>query len=216
MGGSGSDKSRRLPSPLQPTPRKEKIPLVPVLETTGAAKKRDPSGRRRTRLAALYFALKFVGLLGLYYALILIPFFDRMLYGYLAANAWLSSAGLNLLGEHTRLSDVTIQSGAYFISVRRGCDGIEPAWFFCAALIAFPTPFKSKWAAMLLGSALILALNLLRIISLYLIGLHLPAFFGPAHLEVWPATFIVLVIGLWALWVRGLGFAGRPKIDVAR
>jgi exosortase family protein XrtM len=161
--------------------------------------------RRRSWLAGkgpiLWFGLKFGVLMALFYALLLTPFFDRLLYVYLGINARLASAILNWLGQASHVSEITIRSAKFAVTVRRGCDAVEPAWFFCAAVLSFPASFVRKIPGMLAGVVLILALNLLRIVSLYFIGLQFPRFFAMAHLEIWPAIFIVMAILLWAGWI---------------
>gem|GEM_PF-5404655 len=44
-------------------------------------------------------------------------------------------------------------------------------------LLAFPAPLNRKIPGIILGIALLLSLNLLRITSLYLVGVHFPRFF---------------------------------------
>jgi len=90
----------------------------------------------------------------------------------------------------------------FAIVIRRGCDAVEPAWFFCAAIIAFPVAFKRKILGMLVGVSLLLALNLVRIVSLYFIGWRIPALFSAAHLELWPVLFILSALVMWIGWIR--------------
>ncbi len=153
------------------------------------------------------FGLLFGVLLGAFYVLILTPLFERWLYTYLGANAWLASGILNVLGQDSHVSEITIRSARFAITVRRGCDAIEPSWLFCAALLAFPASFMRKVTGILVGAVLLQGLNLVRIVSLYFIGLHRPRFFNTAHVEIWPAVFIVVAISLWMAWVR---WAQRP------
>ena len=154
---------------------------------------------------ALRFALIFGALMALYYFLALLPFVDRELYGYLCANAWCAGKILHWLGQATSVTSTTIQSANYAINVQRGCDALEPTWFFCAAVLAFPSNQKSKFFGMLAGAALIISANLLRIVSLYLVGRYAPNFFNSAHLEVWPALFVLLAVGLWLGWINWSG-----------
>jgi len=149
------------------------------------------------------FGLRFVGLMLLFYLMVPIEFCDRLLYAYLAANARLANEILNCLGQDSHVFEVTIRSARFAISVRRGCDAVEPAWLFCAAVISFPAPIGRKLAGMSTGAAFLLLLNLVRIVTLYFIGLHFPLFFGPVHLEVWPAIFVVAAILLWIGWIEG-------------
>ena len=68
------------------------------------------------------------------------------------------------------------------------------------ALLAFPGPWKRKLAGMLAGIVALQALNLVRIVSLYMLGSRYPSMFAPMHLEVWPAFFIVVAIALFVGW----------------
>jgi exosortase/archaeosortase family protein len=163
-----------------------------------------------SRSPVLRFGTGFSALMALYYAVALTPGFDRVLFYCLAWNARASNAVLNLLGQETYASDLTIRSARFAINVRRGCDAFEPAWFFCAAVVSFPAPFRRKLAGILAGCTLIFATNIVRISSLYLIGLNWPRFFGPAHLEIWPIALILLAVFLWISWI---GYSRKGTTD---
>jgi exosortase/archaeosortase family protein len=149
----------------------------------------------------LRFGLKFGVLMAAYYVLVLVPFFERLLYEYLRANAWIANAIINWLGQASHVSEITIRSPGYAIRVRRGCDALEPAWFYCAAVLSFPGALPLKLPGILIGVMAILMLNLARIVSLFFIGLDRPGLFSVAHLEIWPAIFIVVAILLWVGWI---------------
>jgi hypothetical protein len=86
----------------------------------------------------LFFGAKFGALVALLYILLAIPSVEQALFSYLKAYAWASSAILDLFGQGTHVTDVTIASSSSFaIAIRRGCDAVEPTWLLCAAIIAF-------------------------------------------------------------------------------
>lgn len=149
-----------------------------------------------------FFGAKFGALIILLYVLLALPAADQTLYHYLRANAWLSNGILNLLGQGTHVSDVTIASSTtpFAIAIRRGCDAVEPTWLLCAAILAFPGPWKRKLTGMLAGIVILQALNLVRIVTLYLVGSRFPTMFPSMHLEIWPALFIVVAIALFIGW----------------
>jgi len=153
----------------------------------------------------LLFLLKFGLLMGAFYALLATTYFDRLLYSYLQANAWLSNAILRGLGQPTHLNDVTIQSPSFAVAIRRGCDAVEPTWLFCAAVLSFKAPLVHKLFGILVGILLLQALNLVRIVTLFWIGLHLPSIFNSAHMEIWPTAFIVVTIVLFVTWIDWSG-----------
>jgi exosortase/archaeosortase family protein len=163
----------------------------------------------------LKFGLKFGVLMAVYYILALTPVCDRLIYAYLSANAWLGNAILNVLGEHSSVTEITIRSARFAITVRRGCDAIEPAWFFCAAVLSFPGPAWPKALISLAGIILLQVLNLIRIISLYFIGIHYPSFFRTAHVEIWPVFFVGTAIFLWLGWISWVGRHARLNSYVA-
>lgn len=158
----------------------------------------------------LIFGLKFGLLLALLYGLLATTFCDRLLYSYLEANAWLSNVILNIFGQNTHVSEVTIQSPQFAIAIRRGCDAVEPTWLLCAAILSFPASWRHKILGMLAGIILLQVLNLIRIVTLYWIGVHLPAFFNSAHMEIWPTVFIIVAIALFVVWKRWTSLELKP------
>jgi exosortase H (IPTLxxWG-CTERM-specific) len=174
---------------------------------------RLPSGKTRFYSGASpawSFGLRFCGLMALFYVMVLTPFCDRLFYSYLGASARIACGILNCLGQESHASEITIRSARFAIRVQRGCDAIEPSWFFCAGLISFPAPAIHKITGIVLGVLLMQLLNLVRIVSLYFIGLNHPGFFRAAHVEIWPAVFIVAVVLLWIGWIRRAKQAVRP------
>ena len=164
-----------------------------------------------TSVPVMRFVAIFAALLGCFYGFVLVPCCDRVFYDYLTANARIANVMLRWLAQDTHVSGVTIRSAQYAISIRRGCDAVDPAWFFCAAVLAFPSRWRRKLAILPVGIALISALNLVRIVSLYFIGLHLPRFFPTAHLELWPVIFIIVVLLLWIAWIRSILAESQPS-----
>ena len=148
----------------------------------------------------LWFGLKFGLLMALLYGLLLVPACEQLLLAYLQLNAWLANAILNLLGQGSHVSGVTISSPKFAMAIRRGCDAVEPTWLLCAAMISFPAPLRHKLWGMLAAIVLLQVMNLVRIITLYWIGIHLPGFFNPAHMELWPTAFIAVAIAFFIGW----------------
>jgi exosortase/archaeosortase family protein len=162
-----------------------------------------------SRSPVVWFGLKFTAMMAVYYAIVLIPVFDRMLYGYLSWTARATSLLLDLAGQATHASEVTISSAHFSISVRRGCDAIEPAWFFCAAVLSFPAPIRDKIWGMVVGTVCVVTVNIVRLASLFLIGRYCQRFFKISHLEIWPVIFILLAVFLWIAWISWIKWPER-------
>lgn len=122
------------------------------------------------------------------------------------ANLYAAISGilLNLLGYGVNVSGDLIYSSAFSVSVKKGCDAAEPMAIFFAGIIAFPALVRNKLTGLVLGLSLLFLLNLVRIISLYLMGIHYPDFFETMHLAVWQVVFIIVAVLLWFLWLRNV------------
>ncbi len=150
----------------------------------------------------LRFLLVFVVLMTIYYAFSTTSTMkDRFFPWYLDANARASVAVLRTFNY----PDVVQQGEAVVsprgsITVARGCDAIEPSALFVSAVLASPVALGSRLLAAVVGTVLLLSINLVRIISLFLCAVHWKSAFNVMHLDVWQALFIFLAILFWALW----------------
>jgi len=154
----------------------------------------------------LLFCAKFGGLMVLFHALSFTSVFKRILDALVVANASFSSVILNFSGESSRVTGATLWSGKdAIITVLPACTCIEFFLFFIAAVLAFPALIRRKIPGIVVGVALLMALNLIRVMSLYYIGVHFPRFFNTAHEEVWGIPLIaatVLICAAWIEWAR--------------
>ncbi len=126
-----------------------------------------------------------------------------MFYSLLCVTARAANSVLVLMGQHTEVSAITIRSPRFAVSIQRGCDALEPAWFFCAAVLAYPGYWSRKAAGLAVGVITIFGLNMLRIVSLFFVGAYMPSFFPMAHLEIWPMILVVATLLLWVAWIHG-------------
>lgn len=101
------------------------------------------------------------------------------------------------------------------ITVERGCDAIAPTMLFISAVVASPTSILMKLPAVFGGALVLMAINLVRIITLFLTRIHWPKAFDIMHLDVWQAMFIFLAILLWAVWASWATKRMQRIADVA-
>jgi exosortase H (IPTLxxWG-CTERM-specific) len=162
----------------------------------------------------LHFGAKFCALTVLFYLILLLPVCKRVISAVTVCDARLSGLLLNLLGQHNHVDGATLwQGGRSVISVVPSCSGFDFLCFFCAAVLVFPVPFARKLAGMLIGIPQLLALNLVRIMSLYFIGVHYPGVFDIVHEEIWAVILIAASIVLYIAWMRWAGPANRHPLD---
>ena len=154
----------------------------------------------------LGFGTKFAGLTVLFYLILLLPVCTRMVSSATVADARLCSLVLNLVGIHNHVEGATMFSGTRsVITVASNCSGFDFLCFFTAAVLVFPVPFSKKLPGVLIGIPLLLALNLVRIMSLFVLGVHFPGIFDMAHEQIWAIILIAASIILFITWMRWAG-----------
>ena len=93
-------------------------------------------------------------------------------------------------------------SNGFAVSIEAGCNGVEATLVLCAAILAFPAPWRHKAVGMLIGIVAVQLLNVVRVISLFYIGQWDFAVFEWAHQYVWQALIMLDVLVVWLIWVR--------------
>jgi exosortase/archaeosortase family protein len=89
------------------------------------------------------------------------------------------------------------------MSVRRGCDGIQAMGILAIAISLLPGNPRRKLLGIVAGVGMLLAINLVRLVSLFWTGVHHPQLFQVMHVHVWPALLVtcaVLHVIVWSHW----------------
>jgi exosortase/archaeosortase family protein len=123
--------------------------------------------------------------------------------------AQITSGLLNLFGHRTVVTGTTVASGLFGITVVTACTGLFTTGLFLIAVLAYPTGWRSKLIGAAMGVGGIFALNVVRLVSLYYIGVHLPGFLDSAHQLIWQSVLIVTAVVLWLLWAGRWGYVAR-------
>lgn len=136
---------------------------------------------------------------------------------YLAWNVEVCAAILGLLGDEASANGVTLSTPRFALSLKAGCDALQASAFFAFAVLAAPTSVSllARWVPLVLGMLVLLALNVVRIVSLYYTGVYFPKAFEPMHADVWQALYIFLPIFFWIVWSRWAVRHNKLKPDVA-
>jgi exosortase H (IPTLxxWG-CTERM-specific) len=90
----------------------------------------------------------------------------------------------------------------FAVSIEAGCNGIEAAIVLVAAVIAFPARWGQKLAAIAIGFLAIQAMNILRIISLFYLGMWNMTIFSWTHLYLWPVLIMLDVLIVFLFYLR--------------
>jgi exosortase/archaeosortase family protein len=160
-------------------------------------------GRPSKRYSVLKFLLIFGVLLGAFYIFIAFsPLYKkRFVPWHLHLIAKVCGHLLSLLGQDIAVTGSSIYSPRLTATIIRGCDAVEAIALYVCAVLAFPLPFLKKLLGIIVGTLLLLILNLIRIVSLFLIGAYSAKIFHLMHIDVWQALFIFFAILLWILWL---------------
>lgn len=158
-------------------------------------------GGWRTYRQELTFLGIFLALLGGGFALLsLQPVNDRLIEPFTALVAKASGALLVLLGQGTSMEGTIIRNDTFAVNIRNGCNGVETMLIYGAAVLAFPAPWKLRFAGLALGMVAIQAVNLLRVVALFFTGAYFPKFFDSSHTVVWQTVVILFGVLLWVFW----------------
>jgi exosortase/archaeosortase family protein len=154
---------------------------------------------------ALRFVLICGGLMLLFYGVFYTPpeenpALDAFIRGYLGAYASAAGFVLDLIGFENQVRGTTIILGERAVGVVRGCDAMEPIALYMAAVLALQVSWRSRLVGILGGVALLVLINLLRIIALTIVSARYSEHFETAHLTVGQTIFVVCTLIVWFLW----------------
>lgn len=151
------------------------------------------------------FLLVFFLLLALFEIPLLLEPVDRnLVQPFTRGIAVVSGALLNLFfAGDVKVGGTMLISPCFSVNINNGCNGLEATLFLVAAVLAFPAATKARLLAALTGAAIIQGVNLIRVLSLYLIGCHRPEWFDTFHLAIWQTVVFAVAILYFAQWTRG-------------
>ena len=144
------------------------------------------------------FLLKFVALLVVFEVPLLFEPVDQYIVRPLSA--LIAAAAGGIVGVPAK--GTTIASSCFAVNIQNGCNGLETVLFLLAAVLAFPAAASRKAIAAAMGIALIQAVNLIRVVTLYLIGCHRPQWFASFHLAIWQTIVFATAVLFFAGWSR--------------
>lgn len=159
----------------------------------------------------LTFLILFAVLLGGSFTLVSLNWVnDHVIEPFTGGIARVSGAALDLLGQDVRMQGTVIRGRRFAVNIRNGCNGVEAMLIFLAAVLAFPAPWRARLLGLAVGVVAIQAVNLVRVVALYLTGAYFPAWFDASHTVVWQTVVILFSVLLWILWANRLGAPREP------
>lgn len=158
------------------------------------------------------FLLKFLLLVAAFFLVVAPkPVNDSVVEPFTGLVAKAGGAACRLFGEPTTMTGTVISSPRFAVNIRNGCNGLETIFIFAAAVLAFPAPWPRKLGGLAAGVVLIQLFNLVRIVSLFYIGIHFPKLFEDWHTVVWQVLVILFGFVLFLAWAARLALPPRPE-----
>jgi len=162
------------------------------------SKLRDAISTPSGRFIVLYLVILSVG----FFVLALRSVNEHVVNPYTTFVAHEARVVLNLLGENAEVRGQLLTSPRFSVAIYNGCNGLEAILIFVAGVLAFPARWPRKLGGVLLGLLAIQLVNIVRIVSLFYIGVYAPSAFSASHVYVWQSLIIVYAVVLWVVWVR--------------
>jgi exosortase/archaeosortase family protein len=181
-------------------------------ETPGRTKAALPATSdhgARARFAILFTVIAVVASFAYYFPYPAGSTADVIMASYLHAYVQCAGAILHFFDPTVVVSGLEVH-GRFSFRITRDCDGMQLNILFAAAVLSFPARWSHRLAGLAAGIAFFVLLNLIRLCSLYFVGLYAPGAFDFAHREMWPVVFVLAALGAFVLWAARL-----PKATAA-
>jgi len=168
------------------------------------------------RSPVLRFILLFILFMGIFYILLWGQDFfqEGVVVAVTRFDAKLASIGLNLFGYGTTTEGAALTSPQMTVNVKTGCDGIEAMAMFVSGVLAYTASWGHKIRGLLYGLAFLFAVNVLRVMHLWLTGLYMPQYFEFFHQNLWQIIFILVAILTWAFWISRIRPAQKANVSI--
>jgi exosortase H (IPTLxxWG-CTERM-specific) len=162
---------------------------------------------RPVRFAALFGALFLAGS-----GLILLPPVQAIDGRFSQALVGLSHRLIGICGGTAQVEGAILRApGGFGVEMKDGCNGITVTILLCAAVLAFPAPWRVRGLGLVAGGLAIQILNIVRFISLFYLGQYSTTWFEFAHGYLWETLLMLDTLVVFWLWVGRVSRAGRVQ-----
>ncbi len=158
----------------------------------------------------LRFLILFLAFLSVSFTIVALrPVNDAFVDPYTAFVARMSGQVLRLLGENATVDGCVLSSPRFAVTIYNGCNGLITSLIFISGVLAFPASWRAKLIGVVGGLLAIQLINLVRIVSLFYIGIFMPRFFNESHIFVWQSVVILAGVSLWVVWAHRYAVPNR-------
>jgi exosortase H (IPTLxxWG-CTERM-specific) len=115
--------------------------------------------------------------------------------------AWVSEQLLRLLRIHASSAGPVVTLSTFAVEIKSNCNAIYEVGLYAAAVWAYPAPLRDRVIGTLVGAAVLYVVNVVRILTLLVVGVLQRSWFDAGHLYVWQVLFLLVVATCWLAWV---------------
>jgi len=130
----------------------------------------------------------------------------------IALVAKLTAAALTAVGKPAQAGGAYVYGPGLTFEIIPACTALQPMLLVLAAVFAYPCRWRDKLLGAAVGVGGLFLVNLLRLVSLYFIGLWWPSRFEQMHILLWQPLVMLAAVALWLFWVLELA---RPQVTQA-
>jgi len=161
------------------------------------------------------FLILFLSILGVSFTIVALkPVNDAFVVPYTTLIAKVAGIILGLFGEDITINGCLLRSPRFAVTIYNGCNGLITSLIFISGVLAFPARLSAKVIGVIGGLVSIQIINMVRIISLFYIGIYFPKLFNSSHIFIWQSLVILAGVTLWIVWAHL--FTAQPKTDEGR
>lgn len=117
--------------------------------------------------------------------------------------------GLDLV----RSAGIISLPGEFAYDIYFRCTGILPVACLCLLIVLSNGKRQDRLFGVVIGSAAILFINMVRLVCLFLAGVYHPEYFSFAHDVVGEGMMVLSILGLWLLWKWKMGSKSVTAIN---
>jgi exosortase/archaeosortase family protein len=123
--------------------------------------------------------------------------------------SWLFLRGLGgVVGFPVAIDGTNLSSGEFIVDVSPACSGAVPSMIYLSAVFAYPANVRAKMIGAGMGVGIIHGVNLIRVVTLFLVGLFAHQYFHDTHVYVAQALVVAIAVATWLFWAGR--FADAP------
>jgi exosortase/archaeosortase family protein len=118
--------------------------------------------------------------------------------------AWIVTVLLQLLGEQVHQLGIFIKSPEANLEITPACTGLYQSVILITGILAWSITGRERWRGIVVGTVVLMGINIFRIISIYYSELIIPDWVPFIHGVFWEGIMVLLVPLFWMYWVKGI------------